>query len=178
MLIKVDFVALDVADLDDMLVWIAFDLVDLKCDLSVLIFSELEGIWSEKLVAEVIVLVGLKKGLLLHSVVQLEVLLVQLRLTDLTVRDELLAQLSIELFSAHLHWDELFVWLLRFGIFWVKSLQSQLLLILIFTVLLTHLVVELQVDFFGTVATVVVLGSFSDLCDWSNLNCLHISLCT
>ena len=103
MLIEVDFVALDIADLDYMLVWIAFNLVDLKSDLSVLIFSELEGIRGEKLVAEVIVLARLKESLLLHSVVQLEVLLVQLRLGDLTVGDELLAQLSEELFSAHLH---------------------------------------------------------------------------
>ena len=103
MLIEVDFVALDIADLDDMLVWIAFNLVDLKSELSVLIFSELEGVWGEKLVAEVIVLARLKESLLLHSVVQLEVLLVQLRLGDLTVGDELLAQLSEELFSAHLH---------------------------------------------------------------------------
>ena len=143
MLIEVDFVALDIADLDDMLVWIAFNLVDLKSDLSVLIFSELEGVWGEKLVAEVIVLARLKESLLLHSVVQLEVLLVQLRLGDLTVGDELLAQLSEELFSAHLHWNELFVvWLLRYGIYWVKSLHSQLSEILVFTVLLIHLVDE------------------------------------
>ena len=143
MLIEVDFVALDIADLDDMLVWIAFNLVDLKSDLSVLIFSELEGIRGEKLVAEVIVLARLKESLLLHSVVQLEVLLVQLRLGDLTVGDELLAQLSKELFSAHLHWNELFVvWLLRYGIYWVKSLHSQLSEILVFTVLLIHLVDE------------------------------------
>ena len=94
---------------DDMLIWTAFNLVDLKSFLGVLIFSDFFG------------------------EVELEVLQVQPNLGDPTVRDELLALFSKELISSHLHCDEPFVWLLLFGILWVKSLHCQLLVGLAFT---------------------------------------------